>query len=765
MPVTYRFYLPDMGPCCAGRVQKTLRDASFDARVDASKQEVRIRMASEAQAQSETRKRLRLHIETTFKYRCLDTTPFIPHWLQGAIGLGLGGLILLLCAFAGLPMIAMAVIGGLGTLLTFVLGWDSFKRAWHQLKSNRKLGMDALFTVSTLLALAVSIGSLFVPGLPILFEVGLLLFGFRHLGHALQASMDSQVDRDLRFQSSVPAEQRELKAGDLFLLHPGQTLFFDGEALDEGAQLDESAIWGRNRARLTKLNQKVLAGIKLKESSSPLWLTVKRPPQESYLAKMDEAIESAEGSRAPIQDKTDRWLVYFVGLVFLIALGAGLVLGFLSTPMVAISAVVGVLASACPCTLGLIGGLALKIGGNKADAKGLRFYSAEALERAKQVDTVVFDLNGTLTQADLQMKKILWHDNADGNQDEALKILQGMEQGISHAVSDAICNYGQSKGNHPVVFSEGTVNHRENGLEVLHEGQIWRVGSRKMMLNAGVNFPHPQHPLQFGEKEVLFACGDKPIGSFILQSQLREGAVALIAQYQALKKKVYLCTGEGEDSARLFAKRLNIPENQVKADCFPLDKVELIRDLKSKGAHVAAFGDGSNDAPMMAEAHVAILLNSQTTHDVTKGKAGVQVKGASLKPLLYLFPTVSETFRLIHVNLGFSLVYNIVCLLCASGVFLPLGWVLGPALGAALMLVQIALLLLHALYVYKKEIALPKVTAMSSYEGMQTVLGVATPEVEYQPLPLPVAPQAVYSMSLTPDPIAGEELRPSRHCG
>lgn len=783
MKVTLSFFLPDMGPCCdVDRVKKGLQGKGYVASIDGLKKEVKIFLEVTTQTEAlVARRQIRAFIEENLNYKCheLRSGPF-PHWLQGLLGVGLGSTVLILCVFtAGLPFAVMASIAGISTFLTVIFGFDSFKRAWHQLRLEGRLGMDALFTVSTLFALSTSIASLFLPWLPMMFEVGLFLFGFRHVGLALEVSMDEKIDKELSFQSMLPAkvvvkngENWEEKAleqvqeGDILQIKAGEILPVDGQVLTEGCLISEAVVCGEMDERATQAGEELFSGIKLARDSKPLELKVMKLPQDSFIAKLDKWIQTSEQNRAPIEDKTRRWLTYFVPVVFLIAAGAGAILSLFSTPALAISSVIAVLVSVCPCTLGLIVPLALKIGVNKADRKGLRFYSAEALERAEHIDTVVFDVSGTLTVGKPQVKgEIKVHDKTV-SEDEILQLFYAMEAESYHPIAKAIVAYCHQKG-----IVKNKLNHvlyKEDGLEVEYEGRIWRVGGQKMMARHHVFFAESSFT-QEGEIEVFLSRDDKLVASLILQDNLRDEAVKTITQLRASGKLVYLCTGGAEQTAALYAKRLGIPLEHVRSGCSVKDKQDFIRFLKAEGHHVAMVGDGGNDAVAMAESDLGIFIMSQVMHDMTKAKAGVQVKDKSLKPLQYLFPIVSETFRLIRFNLGVSFAYNILCLLVAAGIFVPIGLALNPVLGAVLMITQVALLLAHAFYVHQKEPFIPEASEIKQREvGLSTQMAVLKSLSQFQQavVPEPLPDQSVKCPALyTGGSIPTDFLPTSLSCG
>ena len=323
-------------------------------------------------------------------------------WVSGLLGLSGGAALLILSLLGvGLPMIAMYAIAGFSTVLTLYLGNQSYeaavKKLVHSIKFTNKLSMDTLFTVSTLVALGVSLVGLFVLGMPVMFDVALIIFGFRHLGRGIEDTIKKKVDAGLVFRDrvvkqvrreKVPSVQEEnaereyednvdiedLKPGDIIVVRDGQIIPVDGICLEENASILDKLRTGAIVPTLYKKNAQLLAGYRVQSNGNrPVRIQVTASEKDSYLAKLDKSISDANAEEAPLETTANKLLQYFVVTVFALALISFVSVGLFFPPAAAIQCAIAVLVSACPCALGLIVPLNIKIGHAKSIDHGVFF--------------------------------------------------------------------------------------------------------------------------------------------------------------------------------------------------------------------------------------------------------------------------------------------------------------------------------------------------------------------------------------------------------
>ena len=337
---------------------------------------------------------------------------FLSHWFQGSLGLLAGITLLLVLLFAGgLPLAAMIPIAVASTLLTLLLGARSYYNAVIKLVKTRVLTMDTLFAISTITILAVSTAAFFTPMFSFMYPAALLIFGFRHIGLAIEEAMKKKLKLNRTFQHLLPFEThvfneegvveiRPLKVvavDDVLLINAGEIIPVDGIALTEDAFIYDTIKTGAPLPRRLKKGEFLISGMRLAEGSPSIRLQATATVANSYLARLDKNIEKAHQEKAPIEESATRILQYFIPAVLGFGIVAGLLVGCLVSPPLGIVCLSAIIISACPCILGLVPSLAFAGGMQKGAKHGVQFKSAKTLQAANAIDVVVFDLNGTLT--------------------------------------------------------------------------------------------------------------------------------------------------------------------------------------------------------------------------------------------------------------------------------------------------------------------------------------------------------------------------------
>jgi Cu2+-exporting ATPase len=657
----------------------------------------------------------------------------LSHWFLGALGLIVGLAVLILTmAVPGLPLAAMITLGVVSLVLTLILGAQSYYQAILKLVKTRTLTMDALFTISTLTVVAVSIAAFFVPWLPMMFEAGLLIFGFRHLGLAIEDSIKQNMDLDKKFQHMLPRKVRVLRdhvnehgyklvslqtilVDDVLWIQAGDIIPVDGVCLsDEGFGYDDIKT-GSTQGRFFRQGEHLISGMRLHEKSSPIQLKVRSTAANSYLARLDQNIMQANREKAPIQEVATRILQYFIPAVLGIAIISGVIIGLFFPPALAIQCAIAVLVSACPCTLGLVVPLAVKIGMHKGAENGVQFKSAKALQSADAIDVVVFDLNGTLTEGTPAVSG--FHAIQEGmDESSLLAMAAAIEQQSPHATAKAICAYAQSQQVEPMFLGSDTVFDASNhsGLAATLDNHNWVIGNETMMCQRGVDLSpiSDKLVLQPGETVSYLARDNALLGYFVLSDPLRKEARLTIRTLTRLGKQVHICTGADYNTARRYAEMLGIPEDNIAAGCVGMaespgeqDKVSYLQSLKARGLRVAMVGDAGNDSNALAESNFGLAVKSLSGSDITQQQAGAVIQSGSLLPVANAFVIANQTVNNIKLNLGVSLSYNVATLLLAGGLLVAIGFTLNPGFGVALMVLQAVILLGIAYYLKKQPLS------------------------------------------------------------
>ena len=672
---------------------------------------------------------------------------FHMHWLWGLIGTGTGVAFLSLSLALGiLPLGAMITMASISMPLTLLLGAESYKEAATKLFKTGALTMDALFAISTLTVIVVSISAFFFPWLPMMLDAGLLIFGFRHIGLAIEESIKKTIGIRTTFKDRLPSHVnrvngdfpgktalKEIQPGDILLINPPDILPVDGFSMVDESAVLETIITGSTLPRRVVLGEPLLAGMYVAPHAGPLRIRVSAVGRQSYLSKLDDHILSANGEKAPLETATNRILQYFIPAVLIFSLlSLGLISYFFSFSL-AIGCAVSVLVSACPCTLGFITPLAVKIGMKKAAEHGVQFKSAKHLQEAEQIDSVVFDLHGTLTKGVPKVSSCGVMPEIQLSRYELLSHFYALEAISLHPMAKAICKYVKDDFNKlgtalPVAedIQRDTSNH--SGLVGFIDGMEYVLGNQKMMDNQRVDMQHVEHNLpiiEVGDSVIYLARAKKVIGYVILTDPLRDDALHVVNALKLLKKKVYLCTGADEATATRYAKKLGIPTKNTYAGCVGSDivpslrnKKAFIKQLKKEGHRVAMIGDAANDAVAVAASDFGIAIKSNDGDEITQQQAGAVIQNGSLLPVVGAFAVAQQTVNNIKQNLVASVVYNTLTMLIAGGLLLAINVVINPGIGVALMILQTSLILLNA-YRFKKQ-GLPHLKQKSDEEHYPT---------------------------------------------
>lgn len=626
------------------------------------------------------------------------------HWFMGGLGCGAGIAVLVSC-MVGLPFPAMLLIACLSTILTVVIGAHSYRDAWSKWIKSSTLTMDTLFALSTTIILVVSTIALFVPWLPMMFDAALLIYGFRHIGIAIKETIKERMGT-AKFQDKVPKQIRRclndkiedidienIEPGDIIEIQPGEIIPLDG-ICETDCSICDTIITGSTIPHYYRKGTRVLAGMYLAEHSlESLKIHVKKNYNDSYLAQLDEELTEAILKKAPIEEQTEDYLSrYFIPAIIVIAGLSGLIVSLVYNPALAIHTAISVLVSACPCTLGLITPLAVKAGMHKAAEHGVHFKSAEILQQAEQVDKVIFDLNGTLTQGTpevTQLKQI--YTPKDLSEDKLLAICAALEENSTHLIGRTIYSYAHSFNPEKLIVEHLDQPHHAGVIGKIGN-HIYSLGSRTLMEYKNIPLNNVRLP-DNGEQYIFLARDQKIIAYLTIRDPLRKDAVRTIQALKAMGKEIHLCTGADKKIAQLYADELDI--QHVYAGCDPFKKKDYIESLEG---NITMVGDGANDALAVTASHFSIAIASNGSHEVTQKAAGAVINTDALLPIAAAFAISQQTVANIRQNLIMSLIYNLVTVGISSGLLLTLGITINPVVGVALMIVQACLVMLNVFY-------------------------------------------------------------------
>ncbi len=579
----------------------------------------------------------------------------------------------------------------LATPVQFVIGWPFYKGAFRSLRGG-SANMDVLVAMGTSAAYVYSIyegiKAMTVPGYEahLYFETSALLITLILFGKYLEANAKGRTKQALAALMKLQAKEariivdgvekmipvEEVKVGDLLLIKPGEKIPVDGIVVKGDTYVDESMLTGESIPIYKTVDDEVI-GATLNKNGTIEMRAVK-VGKDTALANIIQAVEEAQGSKAPIQRLADKISGIFVPIVVVIASVTFLTWLFFVSPNdfeSALVAAIAVLVIACPCALGLATPTSIMVGTGKAAENGILFKGGEHLERTHLIDTVVFDKTGTITKGKPEVTDFT-------GDDELLMLAASVERGSEHPLAEAMVAYAVEKGVDllPVESFKAVPG---QGVKAFVSGKEVLVGSRRFMRNHGVDIePYEDDTYRLeeeGKSVVLIAVDRVCKGIAAVADTVKETAKEAVEQLKAEGIDVLILTGDNERTAKAVGKAVGI--DHVLAEVLPEDKANKIKELKAEGRNVAMVGDGINDAPALAEADIGIAIGTGT--EVAIEAADVTILGGELLLIPKALKISRLTIRNIRQNLFWAFAYNSAGIpIAAAGLLAP--WVAGAAM-------------------------------------------------------------------------------------
>jgi len=598
----------------------------------------------------------------------------------------------------------------LATPVCFWAAWPFFVRAIDSIKA-RSLNMFTLIGLGVSVAYFYSLIASLVPGIfphsfkgadghvAVYFEAAGVIVTLILLGQVLELKARSQTGEAIKKLlglaaksarkilddgSEVDIDLEQVQVGDSLRVRPGEKIPVDGIVVSGRSSVDESMITGEP-IPVEKEQGENVVGATINGTGS-LIIKAEKIGSETLLSRIIHMVAEAQRSRAPIQKLADKVAAIFVPVVILVSISTFIV-WMLWGPDPALSFAiinaVSVLIIACPCALGLATPMSIMVATGKGALQGVLFRNAESIEVMRKVDTLVVDKTGTLTEGKPKLVSVIA--TKEYSQEEFLAFVGSIERGSEHPLAQAIVD-GASERNINFKQVQDFESITGMGVKANIEGKSVALGNQMLMQQLKIEYEaHLEHSekLRAEGQTVMFVAINNILAGLIgVADPIKPSTAQAIKDLHQEGIKIVMLTGDSMTTAQAVAHKLGIDE--VIAEVLPQDKVAAITSLQDQGAIVAMAGDGINDAPALAKAHVGIAMGTGT--DVAMESAGVTLVKGDLLGISKARKISRATMNNIKQNLFFAFFYNSIGVPIAAGVLYPFfGMLLSPMIAAAAM--------------------------------------------------------------------------------
>ena len=589
------------------------------------------------------------------------------------------------------------------TPVMFYTGWPIHRTGWLAL-AHRSADMNSLITIGTAAAYGYSLVVTIAPGLlpagvrEVYFETTGVILTLIMLGRLIETRAKAGTGQAIRellglqartarvvrdgAETEIPVEQ--VVVGDEVVIRPGEKIPVDAVVVSGSSAVDESMVTGEPMPATKRVGDTVIGATV--NTTGSLRVRAEKVGADTMLAQIIKMVQQAQASKAPIQRLADAVSGYFVPAVIAVAIATFTVwftVGPAPAFTMALVSAIAVLIIACPCALGLATPLSIQVGTGKGARAGILIRSAEALETAHKLDTVVLDKTGTITAGLPALTDVRAAGRWD--QDQLLALVAAAESDSEHPLAAAIVAGAASRGvDVPQATGFGSVTGQ--GVQATVNGHPVLVGSARLLAAAGISTGALEAAAAGlsgqGKTPVLAAIDGESAGVLAVADPIKDDSAAAIAALRRLGVDVVMLTGDNARTAAAIARQASI--ERVLAEVLPEHKAAEIRRLQAEGRTVGMAGDGINDAPALAVADIGLAIGTGT--DVAIEAADITLITGSLSGVVTAISLSRATMRNIRQNLVFALAYNSIGIPVAAGILYPLAGIrLSPILAAAAM--------------------------------------------------------------------------------
>ena len=595
---------------------------------------------------------------------------------------------------------------GLTAPVQFWCGYSFYINTWKSFKRHAAT-MDTLIALGTSAAYFYSVFATMFPqflinqGLmpEVYYETAAIVITLILLGRLFENRARGQTSEAIRALIGLQARDaqiirngqeiavpiQDVQINDVVVVRPGEKVPVDGEIIDGSSTLDESMVTGESVPVKKQSGDEVIGATLNKTGSFRFRAT--RVGKDTFLAQIVKLVQQAQGSKAPIQRLADQVTGWFVPVVIAIAILTFIIwYNVMGNVTLALVTTVGVLIIACPCALGLATPTSVMVGTGKGAEHGILIKGAESLELAHQIQTIVLDKTGTLTQGKPTVTDFITVEGtADRNEQHLLQLAASVEHHSEHPLAEAVVRYAQSQEIELAEVKEFEAV-AGSGVQGTVSDHFLQIGTRLWMQELGIDTqalqPDKERLESLGKTAVLLAIDGKLQAVMGIADALKPSSKNVVQALQHLGLEVVMLTGDNRQTAEAIAREVGI--DTVIAEVRPDQKVAQISKLQSAGRIVAMVGDGINDAPALAQADVGIAIGTGT--DVAIAASDITLISGDLQGIVTAIQLSRATIRNIRQNLFFAFIYNVVGIPIAAGILFPFfGWLLNPIIAGGAM--------------------------------------------------------------------------------
>lgn len=487
----------------------------------------------------------------------------------------------------------------------------------------------------------------------------------------------------------------EISTGDILLVRPGEKVPLDGVVIEGRSTVDESMLTGESIPVEKEINSKVVGASINKTGVFKMKVT--KVGKDTTLSQIIKLVEDAQNSKAPIAKLADKISGVFVPIVIGLALIAGILWYFAgeATWSFSLKIIISVLVIACPCALGLATPTAIMVGTGKGAEHGILIKSSEALQLAKEVNTVVFDKTGTLTEGKISVTNIVAFNNL--SEESLLQLAASVEYLSEHPLGLSIVDEAKNRDLELLEVKDFS-SLTGLGISSTVDGKSILIGNEKLMLENNIDTKNSVEKAEKyaseGKTPLFIAVDSELAGIIAVADQIKESSLKTVEKLHSLGLEVVMLTGDNRKTAQVIANQLSI--DKVVSEVLPEDKANEIKKLQAQGKKVAMVGDGINDAPALVQAEVGIAVGTGT--DVAIDAADIVLMKPDLNSVVNAIVLSKKTITNIKENLFWAFFYNVIGIPFAMGVFYIFGGpLLNPMLAGAAMSFSSISVVLNAL--------------------------------------------------------------------